>query len=840
MTTPHRFPRFRVVAEALLLGAALARCSTSEPGDENGTSDAGPERDATTAADRSEDVNCGSGGCPRDSGDAGETSTPDAPDSDAADADALDADATNADATEADATDVDATDAAETGDALTPDGGECGRPAFVVAPAALRGELATSIASADFNGDHQPDLVLAHSAGDDVLVAFNRGHGIFDTGVTYPAGDGPVEVNAADLDADGAPDLVVLDEAGGSVTVLMNRGDGAFAAGVPYAAGPTPRAMAVRDLNADGKPDIVVANGVSREIRVLVNTGDGAFAAAVPYAAGTYAGAVAVADLDNDGKPDIAVSDLGLELEVLENEGAATFAAPVSRSIGAGVSPLMIGDFTGDGKADFVVADHGEIRVLPSAGSVDAGALSQIASSFAHSWTTSGDFNQDGKPDVLTLERLGVRVLFNDGSGSLSNEDARAYVGGSASGGFVTADFDGDGRLDVAITTLEDAVRTPQTGAVSLLFGRGEGGFAAPVSYPPLLGVFSDWNGDGKLDLVTHVDGGYLNDGYVDVWLNEPPGVLSRVQHLSSGGIGPHSVQVGDLNGDGAPDIVVANAGWEFPARPGNFAVYLSAGSGALAPVVTYPFYAPDLVRFGQFDADGKLDLVVSRPGVSLVFLNRGDGTFGSGISPVSPLLTVADFNADGYTDLVTSYFDGSVQVQLCNGDGSFAAPVAYYTPSSDWLIRGITAADLDGDDDVDLAVMSANNSLMGLGGLDASAEHDFELRVFLNRGDGTFVLPPVLKTADVPVGTNPVDLTAGDFDGDGLRDLAAAASAQWASALMLFNDGAGAFDVPVLVGPSGGAQRCSAIDLNDDGRTDLALENGLMLVLSARNDCRR
>ena len=239
----------------------------------------------------------------------------------------------------------------------------------------------------------------------------------------------------------------------------------------------------------------------------------------------------------------------------------------------------------------------------------------------------------------------------------------------------------------------------------------------------------------------------------------------------------PNSVAVGDFNGDGIPDLAVAN--WY-----GNtVTILLGNGNGTFtATAVSPPVGSPTSVAVGDFNGDGKADLAVTSGNDSYVaiFLGNGDGTFTYKAAVQTGNLpwfvTVGDFNGDGIADLaVADNGNNTVTILLGNGDGTFAvaaSPEAGEAPDS------IAVGDFNGDGRMDLAVTSSGFSTDNWAGA---------VTILLGNGDGTFTKGAVILAAVGHV-TNAV--TVGDFSGDGKPDLAVASSGSqtdnWAGAVTI------------------------------------------------------
>ena len=216
-------------------------------------------------------------------------------------------------------------------------------------------------------------------------------------------------------------------------------------------------------------------------------------------------------------------------------------------------------------------------------------------------------------------------------------------------------------------------------------------------------------------------------------------------------GAGPGSVVTGDFNGDGKLDLVVSNS------DGGSISVLLGNGDGTFQVAASYGAgSSPISIAVGDFNGDGKVDLAVANYGTNYasVLLGNGDGTFkgavsyGAGSYPVS--VAVGDFNGDGKPDLVVANQDSNdVSVLLGNGDGTFQASVNYRAGS---LLDSVVVGDFNGDGRLDLAVANYGSN---------------NVSVLLGNGDGTFQAP-----VNYRAGLGPDSVTTGDFNGDGKLDL--------------------------------------------------------------------
>jgi Big-like domain-containing protein/VCBS repeat protein len=337
-------------------------------------------------------------------------------------------------------------------------------------------------------------------------------------------------------------------------------------------------AVAVADLNGDGKLDVVVGNTNSHTVTVLLGDGHGGLGAPKAYYISATAdpNSVAIADLNGDGKPDIVVSayaarDCGVA--VLLGNGDGTFQAPVMYGSSAVCwgSSVVIADLNGDGKLDLAVATYREIAIL--LGNGDGTFQSAVTYSWGNgdgtSWGANSlavaDVNGDGKPDLIVASgtqnswnsgQAAVGVLLGNGDGTF--QAAVDYASGNSyAWSLAVGDLNGDGKLDIAVANYGD---------VGVLLGNGDGTFQPAVSYSgvpsPRSVAIRDVNGDGIPDLIVsdYCADSACSVATIGVFLGRGDGTFQSPLMFDPGGDFSLSLAIGDMNGDGKPDLVVANA----------------------------------------------------------------------------------------------------------------------------------------------------------------------------------------------------------------------------------------------------------------------------------------
>jgi hypothetical protein len=403
-----------------------------------------------------------------------------------------------------------------------------------------------------------------------------------------------------------------------------------------------------------------------------------------PYAPSRGApNSIAVGDFNGDGLPDVAVGSLSVSpsntvgssaVYVLLADGSGGFRPYTGlggASLGRGPARVATGDFNGDHRLDVVATNEDNLTVLlgHGDGTLTPAPGSPIALGNSANQVAVGDLNGDGKADVVTLGGAAegsLSVLLGNGNGTFrAAPGSPTSVGSAGQGKLAMADFNGDGNLDLAITN-------PATGSLSVLLGNGNGTFRAAPGSPISLGVG-----------------------------------------------GPYWIVVGDFNGDRRPDVATQNFD---SAGNSSLSVLLGNGNGTFAEPIGSPVALPQSccggggLAAGDFNADGKQDLVFTVPpvtseGLDGVDLLLGDGaghfSFAHGSPftlPGSPLLEV----------LAGGTFDGRPGV------------LVYQGPAVQGAQLGLLLAPLPSDPPTATLALTPDRGLAGSRvKLDASASSD-------------------------------------------------------------------------------------------------------------------
>ena len=770
-------------------------------------------------------------------------------------------------------------------------GGAISNPIFFIPPTfPSGGRFAGNVTIGDFNGDGKADLLLSNQCVSDadctqstLAVLLGNGDGTYQTALISPTAAVLSSMTVGDFNGDGKLDVAVgnacpdLGCTTGSVYVLLGNGNGTFRAPVSYSTSGNAFSVEAGDINGDGKLDLIVANNPG-SAGVLLGNGDGTFQSVTSFATGV-AGRTAVflGDFNGDRKLDLAVvtADCGSScntlVSVLLGNGDGTFQAATASQSFTGLNPqaVALGDADGDGKLDLAVVEScsGDdicgneiVNVLLGKGDgTFGGAQSSTLGSSDITFISFADLNGDRKPELITVDpdAATAAVLLGAGDGTFSLLGRYESDGTSPLSGAL-GDLNGDGQTDLAVSNFcQINFQDTCTGNVLVLLGNGSGIFSGPVGLPSNGGNFlvpatADFNNDGRPDLALvgtcfDLD---CTGGAVDVLLNGDNGIFQPSSSNESGGFFPASAALGDLNGDGKPDIVVSNQCVRADdCTHGVLGVLLGNGNGTFQPRVTYPVggNSPTSVAVADLNGDGKLDLaVVSQLNCCLdgsngsvnVLLGNGDGSFAAGVSyssgdPFATALAIGDLNGDGKLDLVvangncssngfeTICLTGSVGVLLGNDDGTFQPAVRY--SSIDAYAFSVIEGDFNGDGKPDLAM--GNNNCDGSSGCGSGS-----IAVLLGKGDGTFQSATIYAAGDSwpAQSVRPNALAADDLKGDGKLDLVLS------SRNVLLGNGDGSFQPAQSYNSTGDAGTSETVaDLNGDGKPDLVVSGSVFAAIT-------
>lgn len=410
-------------------------------------------------------------------------------------------------------------------------------------------------------------------------------------------------------------------------------------------------------------------------------------------------------------------------------------------------------------------------------------------------------------PDGRSSERSDVLSLFNDNAAFIALRSTLPLSGFQV---VTLSDLNGDGKLDIVATDGYSRVRT--------VINRGRGDFVdgQTLTLSGGMGYFradtGDVNGDGKLDLLLGT--GFSPPISVSVLLGRGDGTfgapvttsLSTLSNFSS-------AYVGDVNGDGRADLVIAG---NSPMSLYGLFVYLGTSDGRFGtPIFSAPGTFLGEGKFADVNGDGKRDLLTIVPGVGEVLFvpGSGDGRFGTAVASAvdapSRRFVLVDLNADGKLDVASLGNGGKLSIRTGRGDGTFGG--GSLTTVAD-AAQGLDAGDLTGDGKLDLIVGLGQTS-PPMGGPPTTGG----ALLLPGNGDGTLQTARGLNIAPLQGADG---IRVADVDKDGKLDVFLGNSYD-AQTMVIYGRGGGSF-VEDLQLPAGVTALASA-DLNGDGKADVA-----------------
>jgi FG-GAP-like repeat/Bacterial Ig-like domain (group 3) len=629
----------------------------------------------------------------------------------------------------------------------------------------------TGILAADVNNDGYPDLLVACSGTIDLFL--NAGNGTFNQSTTFTA-TSPSAMVVGNFSNNSVADLAVARS--GGITVFTNVGGANGTINITIAGVGTLTGIVTGDFNHDGNLDLAVSDSTNSKVDVLTGNGTGNFTLLGGYStgAGTKPSGLVAADFNNDGNLDVATSNPGKNTAtILLGSSTGALTAQTAQATGTNPIGISVADINSDGLPDLVVFDSptastGEVDVLLGNGDGTLQTAQAASQTFVPGTLAAvADFNRNGKPDIaLTQQNTNLVSLMLNNTLPTAYPDGRSYSGaraltngyGNMADAVATGDFNKDGLLDIAVTYLEDNV-------VRVLTNNGNGfnsATAYAVGSQPYDVVSADLNGDGYPDLVTANTNPNSATGSVSVLLNNGKGGNGTFAAAANYTVGkdPYQVAVGDINGDGYPDLAVANYGSNtvsilMGSKTGTFTV-----SATTLATCTNPYG----VAIGDFKHNGFPSIAVTcaASGQMEVFPNNGNGTFGTPNIYTTDArpgpLVVGDFNRDGKLDIVTGNTTANdVSFFAGHGDNTFANGVI--SPSLNFPAI-IAAGDVNGDGILDIVGTAPNyNAVI----------------VTLGKGDGTFGTIQQRAAGQFSATKQPWGLALGDFLNDGQLDIVTA-----------------------------------------------------------------
>lgn len=548
-----------------------------------------------------------------------------------------------------------------------------------------------------------------------------------------------------------------------------------------HSTGGTPVKIVTADFNEDGKADVVALNS-NNVLSILLGSGNSSFAAwksiaTMPPNTANSGVMMVVGDFNGDGHQDLAVSPSpGKIVRVFLGHGDGTFAGAVNIADGlTSAGDLEVGDFNGDGKSDIVAANATSVAVMlgESSGIFESPITTTTnLSAPANLVLALGDVNGDSHLDIAANDTFGnSQVLLGTGTGHFSLLPAfmTANPPDALPTGMAIADLTGDGIPDLAISNNADTSAF-SLGQTCVFPGYGDGTFntnSETCNSAPY--VF------GQM-VVANLNGNpdlvFASDP-LTVQFNNGKGVLTQSTYATGGG----PIAIGDFNGDGRPDIVEGTTG--------GVQVVVNSGSGILrAPLsisdIQGPWTASMVMNSSDFNRDGYADL------------------------------SVVDYSDEhGYIEPGIDLLLGGPKNALTKGSGIGLGFYAF----SDFTTVPPAIGDFNHDGHLDIAVATTGNVMWN----DANSDNQPYTQVYFGDGKGNF------PTQGPALDLNSNFYAAGDFNGDGKADLA---SLDGSTFEILIGKGDGTFADPVSYEVGSNPVFVLQTDLNGDGKKDIIVVN--------------
>jgi Bacterial Ig-like domain (group 3)/FG-GAP-like repeat len=877
----------------------------------------------------------------------------------------------------------------------------------------VSGVQAGAVATGDFDLNGLPDLILAAPSPilpnvGVVLPLLNQGNGMFNGTQLFTAGESAVAVAVGDFNNDGIADVATADATGNQAVVLIGNGDGTFQAAKGFASGTSPSAIAVGYIHSSQNVDMVVANSGDNTITIFHGDGTGNFTAQPAIPVGTNPDAVAIADFNGDGLPDLAVANAGDgTVYVLLQNPDGSFQSPLVYAVSPGTGPngIIAADLNGDSVPDLAISNsngsnsvflggivsHGQITNVPvygqgsqtvqsnfqPDGTVFAGSTATVTVTGSGFQTTTALTSQPNPSTYLQIVAItatvtspagghptGTVAFADDGNPipgctavmlvSQTNGSAAVCMTSSLAVGshaMITGTYSGDSNYigsTAALTPAQVVNQAPTTTVITanppspsmfgqtvtftatvtganggsptgtVTFADGTNPICTGVTLVPQTNGSTATCSTSALALGQHTIGGtYSGDnnftggsGAIPYQVNEANTAVSLTVMPSSATAGQVVTLTASVTANTFP-VTVGTVTFLSGTRPlGTVQLNMELGTATLldrfapgsytltaqyngtnsfAPAVSSPqsltvtgteptistlTATPDgsnydfglsVVGSGFPPLAGSAMLTnITQGGTLLGTINLagpGAPTFQPGMSYSGGAdeiqLAIGDFNGDGIPDLaVTSIQDGTVTILIGNGDGTFRTGQIIQSNSP----YGITAFDLNGDGNLDLAVtdgagvsiffgngdgtfqspvpyQTANVGFISVGDFNRDGLPDLAvvtgnpgtLTLLLNQGNGVFAV----QQQTYPAGQAPVGIAVGDFNNDGIPDVATldTGSGTGSQALVFLGNGDGTFQSPRTFQAGSGdnlALAIAAADFNRDGNLDLAVTNSL------------
>lgn len=674
------------------------------------------------------------------------------------------------------------------------------------------GNYPNGLSIGDMDGDAKPDMVVATNATNQGIAVFRNtsslGNFAFDTPVNLTTTTNFTKTFIGDFDGDGKMDVIGY-RSSNAVSAFKNTstiGTITFSSQVDFPIGSNIQDIALADIDGDGKPDIASANGTS-SISIIRNTstiGNISFSTGTDLSTNGYPRTIALGDIDGNGKPEL-ISPNYLY-------GSSNFS--IFRNIinEAPLPPRSVAAFAGNGKITLKWNQNSEPDILKyriyqgtsSGGEILADSTSAGVSDTMRVITSvvnetryyfritavDSTYKESGfSSEVNALLNVPVITSFSPASGTINTP---VTINGL---NFSTSLSDNVVYFGAVRAAVSSATTTSLTVSVP-----------AGATFAPITVIVHGMTAySGKPFNVTFAGGGSISTQSFDQQVDLPVGA------------NPSYIVAGDIDGDGKPDIVVANQTENSISILRDTA---TDGREKFAPRIDFPTIgAPFGVALGDFDGDGKLDVAVVNQSGSSISVFRNTSTMGNislaerrefSTSLYPYYLAIEDIDGDGKSDIVvTNYNYNSVSVlrNICTVDSINFSPKVDFTTGT--FPYGVATGDLDGDGKPEIVTANyGSNSVSVLQNLSVAGNVKFAVKI------------------DYATGNYPYGVVLADIDGDGKFDITSVNIYSSTISLLRNTSTVGSFSFSAKVDFALGnyAQRAVVGDIDGDAKPDIAV----------------
>lgn len=682
-----------------------------------------------------------------------------------------------------------------------------------------------SVAVGHLNGHGGIDIAVANFGTNNIVIFAGFDNGSFILSQSLSTGSSrSLTITLADLNNDQQLDIIVLNYGTNSVGIFLALTNKSFQFTTNYPTGydSLPKSLVIADVNNDHQLDIVVANFGTSNIGLFFGDGNGTFADQVIHSTGSGSNpsSVVTGDVDHDNYLDIIVASYGTHnVKILFGDRNETFVRQMTYSTGMNSHPefVSVNDINGDDQLDIIAIDSVNEKVYVFSRN-DDGTFPLLSTYFADFGSSpismgSSNFNDDKKSDVLIVNRGANNVLMLMNYSIVLSASYSTFTAKTLNDlrSIAIGDLNSDKVLDiVCVSNYNNWIN------VFLGYGNGSFALAANISTGVYSGMYHvalrDLNEDDHLDIIVP---NFHNNSFSILWGCGNGTFSTIITYPTTTIISPFSFAINDVNHDHCLDIVVVGYS---SATVGIYAGDCNGGFQVISIIYLETGSKPNHIAILDFNNDTHMDLVITNAARQPATFHFGDGT---GRFPISQSyhtgdleelevwynVALGDFNNDNQTDLAASLMmSDQIRILFGNRNITFANNRTYTLRSCRFPLD-IVSDDFNNDGRPDLAVSCKEND---------------DIAMLLGRENGEFWSETVFSIKDVSF---PGSLRSGDFNNDGISDIAVADYIGNKVGILMMNYKAD-FDIQTKysTGISPQPYAVAATDLNNDHISDVVV----------------